>query len=247
MLRESSLEVIAFLTALPLLPVRTTVCNFARRRESSVTMSANPTSAISIEQARNFVNSIKVPPFNPYLSSNPNFQTIVSNFWPRPPSVEYTRIKLPTSDGLDELDIDIAGGTTIAPEKNNPSKPVVLLLHGLESCSTGTQTLRLANAFSNAGFKVLALNYRSCAADAKPPVTLKLYHAGFTEDAETVLLAIRNAARSINEVPPRVYVCGFSLGANILCNLLRMVGERATEDYGIVGAFGFCVRIFKYW
>lgn len=237
-------ELTAFLVPLPTLPTCATPYFFTQRA-NFITMRTNSNASISLERARNFVNSIQVPTFKPYLSSNPTFQTVASNFWPPPPNVDYTRIKLPTADGLDELDIDIAGGTTLGPEDSNISKPIALILHGLESNSTGVQTLRLVDSFSNAGFKVIALNYRSCAEDAKPPTTLKLYHAGFTEDVETVLLTIRNAATSLGAVPPRVYMCGFSLGANILCNVLRMAGERATEVYGIVAAFAFCVRIIK--
>ncbi len=239
---QSVPELTAFVTTHPALPFGSSRRIFIERR-SFVTMRTNQPAGISLERARNFVNSFEFPAFKPYLSSNPTFQTVASNFWPPAPKVDYTRIKLPTADGLDELDIDIAGGSSLVPEESKASKPIALLLHGLESCSSGAQTLRLADTFSKAGFKVIALNYRSCAANSKPPATLKLYHAGFTEDVETVLLAIRSAATSNGAVPPRVYMCGFSLGANILCNVLRMVGERATEGYGIVAAFGFCVRI----
>eukprot|EP00171_Calliarthron_tuberculosum_P013995 IDg13995t1 len=161
--------------------------------------------------------------------------------YPSPPSVSYTRVDLPTADGLDKLAIDITGGSTLEPEDGVPQKPIALVLHGLESNSTGVQSLRLSDALFSAGFKVLAPNYRSCAADAGPPATLRLYHAGFTEDIITVLTAVRTAANNAGKQPAPVYLVGFSLGSNVMCNFLRQAGTDTFNKYSVVAAFGSCV------
>jgi len=197
----------------------------------------------NLQRARDLVNSFKLEPFKPYISGNAHLQTILGNTFPGAPDVSYNRVSLPTADGLDVLQIDIAGGTTLAPETDSSSrsKPIALILHGLESSSTGVCSLRLAYSLESSGFKVVALNYRSCQEPMTNPVTLKLYHAGFCEDVITTLLAIRTAAGTSGQAAPRVYLVGFSLGANIMCNFLREAGEHAEETYGVVGAFGICV------
>lgn len=189
-------------------------------------------------KARVLVDAFPVPPFKPYISANGHVQTILSNFYPRPPLVDYTRVTLPTDDGLERLQIDIANGTTLAPEQRG--QPVALLLHGLESSSRGTITLRLADAIQKKGFKVVALNYRSCADDSGPPKTLRWYHAGFTEDVFTVLRAIRDAAESTAAARPKVVLAGFSMGSNVMLNVLREAGRAARPEYGVIGAFGGC-------
>lgn len=194
-----------------------------------------------MDRARELVNSFKLEPFKPYISANAHVQTILGNAFAGAPDVNYNRVSLRTADGLDVLQIDIAGGTTLAPDIASPAKPVVLLLHGLESSSTGVVSRRFSHAFESSGFKVVALNYRSCQEPMTSPVTLKLYHAGFCEDVITTLLAIRTAAGTSGQAVPRVFLVGFSLGANILCNFLREAGDYARETYGVVGAFGICV------
>lgn len=62
-----------------------------------------------------------------------------------------------------------------------------------------------------------------------------MYHAGFTEDA---LLLLEEIVRRDNHPP--VYLCGFSLGANIMCNLLGRHSSKI-ESLGIVAAAGTAV------
>lgn len=195
----------------------------------------------TLQHAKTLVNSFSVPPFEPFISSNGHLQSIIANLYPPPPPVSYTRINLPTDDGLDKIAIDIAGGSTLEPDDRLPPKPIALLLHGLESNSTGVQSLRLADAMLSAGFKVLAPNYRSCAADAGPPVTLRLYHAGFTDDVTTILDALRAAAEKAGKHPAPVFLVGFSLGSNVMCNFLRQAGAEVSSKYNVVAAFGSCV------
>lgn len=73
------------------------------------------------------------------------------------------------------------------------------------------------------------------------PTTLRLYHAGFTDDVETLLRAIAAAAVREGRRPPDVYLCGFSLGANIMCQFVGKWGEQARDTFHVVAAAGACV------
>lgn len=210
---------------------------------------------VNHRDALDVVKNFQVTPFKPFLIGEPNIQTIVSNFFPEPSSPPFTRITVPTSDGLTHFAVDIAapcitttnfkcaGSSKTSPSSSvaltssslslpsplsNP--PVAVVLPGMESNSRAIICRRLTNALRRRGFKVYLLNYRACTGDT--PRTLRLYHAGFTEDAEQLLREIRKADDS-----PPVYVCGFSLGGNILVNLLgRHSYESLTDDFGIIAA-----------
>lgn len=83
------------------------------------------------------------------------------------------------------------------------------------------------------------MNYRSCAEGCGPPRTLRL-HAGFTDDVTTVLRAIHDAAENNGYEVPNVFLCGFSLGSNIMRNFLREAGADAIAKYRVLAAFGAC-------
>lgn len=191
------------------------------------------------------IRTFKPEPFRPFLP-NPHLQTILSTFFPKPPTVHYTRVTLPSDDDQAVLQIDIANGTSLEPQSHEilpdeSTKPVFVILHGLESSSTGVVTLRLVDALRPLDCKVVVLNYRSCAENEQFPKTLRLYHAGFTEDLTTLLRNIRQSAEKHNLKPPPIYLCGFSLGSNILCNFLGRLGQRAETEFNVVAAAGACV------
>lgn len=206
--------------------------------------------------------SFNPKPFHPYPLSNSHFQTVVAHFYPPPPPVSYTRICLPSDDAQATLYVDIAFGDTLAPdaeavEKNwttvpshskkglfehlPESPPVAVVLHGLESNARSRVSRRIASALGAIGLKVIILNYRSCAEDEEIPTTLKLYHAGFTEDIETVLRAVKQAAIESGRRPPPVYLCGFSLGANVACQFLGKWREEAQTLFNVVAGAVACV------
>ncbi|PXF40479.1 putative esterase YheT [Gracilariopsis chorda] len=203
-------------------------------------------------------------PFRPYLFSNPHFQTIFAHFYPKPPAVHYKRLQLRTADRQSVLNVDLANGTGFAadcsqhhqtvyqlpphfdlqtplPKHWKKPPPVAVVLHGLESNSTAIVSKRIVAALEQIPFKVFVLNYRSCAKDDAVPSTLRLYHAGFTEDLETLLKAIRHAAIQAKQQPPDVYLAAFSLGANITCQFLGTHKQNALTQYGVVAAAVACV------
>lgn len=110
---------------------------------------------------------------------------------------------------------------------------VVVLCHGLESCSRGPHTVRIARALADRGHTVAAMNYRGCSGDLNK--SLKDYHLGFTEDlAHYVdLLSARLPEGA------RIYLSGFSLGANIV---VKYLGERSEAELQRSKIFGAAVQ-----
>lgn len=208
-------------------------------------------------------------PFQPFLISNPHFQTIISHFYPVPPLPAYTRLAIGTDDGLASFYVDVANGNSLGPEdvevkssrilhyhapprrvqlpnditlsNLKPARPAVVILTGLESHSHAIIPRRMVHAFTPHGFKVFVVNYRSCAHPIDVPKTFRLYHAAFTEDVETLLRAIVHAALESGYRPPEVYMCGFSLGANVMCHFLGRNGIKASTFYNVVAAAGACI------
>lgn len=128
--------------------------------------------------------------------------------------VPFTREVLTTPDD-DDLVLDHAAGP--------PGSPRVLLLHGLEGSAHSFHTQGLAYRVALAGWRSIALNFRSCARDPRQIETRltnrrpRLYHSGETGDLDFVVKQL--AAR---EPGAPLYAIGFSLGGNVL---LKWLGE----------------------
>lgn len=134
---------------------------------------------------------------------NGHVQTILGAIRPcrLPKSGSRERLELPDGDFLD-LDWFRSGHNRLA-----------ILTHGLEGNSTDGSMGGLAYALHQAGWDVLAWNFRGCS--GQPNRLLRSYHSGETEDLGAV---IGRAAES--------YQClalvGFSLGGNAT---LKYLGE----------------------
>ena len=133
------------------------------------------------------------------------------------------REALATPDG-DELLLDHADGPFDGPAAG----PRLLVLHGLEGSSNSVYVQGLLEAGGRAGFRGVALNFRSCARDPAdlarmlPNRRPRLYHSGETEDLDFVARTL--VARETG-VP--LVVVGVSLGGNVLLKWLGEQGERA--------------------
>jgi uncharacterized protein len=96
-----------------------------------------------------------------------------------------------------------------------PSKPLVVLLHGLAGCESSHNSVATARYLVSEGWSVLRLNLRGSAPSR--PASTGRYHAGKTEDLEAALRAL----------PPKlvergIMLVGHSLGANLV---LKFMGE----------------------
>jgi predicted alpha/beta-fold hydrolase len=120
-------------------------------------------------------------------------------------------------------------------------RPTVILLHGLQSSSYSTLSVELAEAFNQQGMNCVCLNFRGCSKDAQgvniPNDKKGGYHLGFTDDLLQFidLFQARNPESSI-------YLCGFSLGANVV---LKCLGDLAQDAVGenIAGAAVICAPL----
>lgn len=114
-------------------------------------------------------------------------------------------------------------------------RKLVVLLHGLESSSTQPLTKRFAQVFSRRGYDVAAVNFRGCSGEyGAQPLG---YHLGFTDDLEFVLAEVRRRWPGLWD---RIYLTGFSLGANVVINFLGKQGRDAAVKHGVYGAAVGC-------
>lgn len=139
--------------------------------------------------------------------------------------VTFEREVLTTPDG-DELMLDHTPGPAESPR--------LLLLHGLEGSAHSLHTQGIAFLARRAGWRVMALNFRSCARD---PADIRrrlsnrrprLYHAGETQDFDLLVRLLRT-----REPRTRLVALGFSLGGNVL---LKWLGETAATAANFIDA-----------
>ncbi len=122
------------------------------------------------------------------------------------------RVELPDGDFVD-LDFAFA--------ERSDSRPLVLVLHGLEGSARSAYVLETYRALRDAGLGAVGLNFRSCSGELNR--LPRLYHSGDTDDLRFVLdlLARRLPGRPMGAI-------GFSLGGNVLLKYLGEVGHAIT-------------------
>ena len=97
-------------------------------------------------------------------------------------------------------------------QNSSPSRPSVLLLHGLQGCFKSHYILRAITALQSAGFCVTVMHYRNCG--FRPNATTESYHAGKIDD----ILAVTK--HLLANFTTHLHLVGYSLGGNMLINLL---------------------------
>jgi predicted alpha/beta-fold hydrolase len=102
-----------------------------------------------------------------------------------------------------------------------PSAPLIVLIHGLTGCEDSTYVRRAAHFHLLRGRTVLRLNLRG--AGPSRGLAKGNYHAGSAPDVQDVIEGFGN-----DQTRDGVFFVGFSLGGNILLNLLAAlpVGHR---------------------
>ena len=125
------------------------------------------------------------------------------------------------TDDNDFFDIEIG-------QSNIMSDTIVLIQHGLESNMRAPLVTNIADSCHSQGFQTLLVAFRSC--NSEPNNNLRMYHLGFTADMKRVI-------SYVNKTYPnkKIFLSGFSLGANIIFKLLGELGDSAS-DYNIIGA-----------
>ncbi len=111
------------------------------------------------------------------------------------------------------------------PIADEPSTPLVVLVHGLAGCESSPDTVATARHLVSEGWSVLRLNLRG--SEPSRSSSYGRYHAGKTEDLEAALhaLPLELAKRGI-------FLVGHSLGGNLV---LKFMGE-GVDDLPVLGA-----------
>lgn len=153
-----------------------------------------------------------IQPFRPAPGfSNPHLQTLVGRALRsrNAPPLKRERWELPDGDFLD-LDFSADAG--------DETRPLVLVLHGLEGGSRRNYCLESYRALARHGVASVGLNFRSCSGEMNR--TARAYHSGETGDLRLVVerLQARWPGRALG-------LLGFSLGGNVL---LKALGEGLT-------------------
>lgn len=113
-------------------------------------------------------------------------------------------------------------------EQKPPTEKLVIISHGLEGHTQRAYVKGMAKAFFEAGYSVIAWNYRGCSDEMNKK--LRFYHSGATDDLDVVVNHAAGRYKSI-------YLVGFSLGGNIT---LKYLGEKERR---IKGAAVFSVPL----
>lgn len=155
-------------------------------------------------------------PFRP-LVRNPHLLTILGNFWPR----RLDTVRFPVTRRLFQTERDV----TVAVDTQSPPEPCarLVLVHGLEGSSEAGYKRSMAQHALETGFIVHRFNMRSCG--GTEDLAASNYHAGQTTD---LLFVLRELARE-RRLP--MFVCGFSLGGNVV---LKLAGELGSNAKGLI-------------
>jgi predicted alpha/beta-fold hydrolase len=156
----------------------------------------------------------------PRFLRNPHLQTILPILWPRRLHVAFERERLELPDG-DFVDLDWL--------RTGRSR-VAIISHGLEGCSGNGYVRGTAAAMRDAGWDVLAWNFRGCSGEANR--LARFYHSGETGDLGAV---VGHAARRYETIA----LIGFSLGGNVT---LKYLGE-APPHRGVTCAAAVSVPV----
>ena len=144
-----------------------------------------------------------------------DLQTLRNQFARRraPLSIHAAAVEFETSDGSG----DRLTGTLEQPLAPSPRAPLVVLIHGLTGCQESAYVRESARFFLARGLCVLRLNLRGAGSSRR--VAGGYYHAGCAADLRDVFRGLREVDR-----PNGVFAIGYSLGGNILLNLLGQPG-----------------------
>lgn len=114
-------------------------------------------------------------------------------------------------------------------EEKEEVRPLVLIVHGLQSNSDSPLVKDMTNAFNAIGMDAACINFRGCSGEINKATPLG-YHLSFTDDLQQMVEHISQT------YPMRpIYLSGFSLGANVVTKFLADIGTDANK-YNICGA-----------
>jgi predicted alpha/beta-fold hydrolase len=141
--------------------------------------------------------------------------TILGNFWPR----KLDQVRFPVTRRIWQTEPDVEVLVDFQQPAGEPRAQIVLV-HGLEGSSEAGYKRSMAQLALEAGYRVHRFNMRSCGGTEM--LSASNYHAGQTSDLRFVVEALARESR----LP--LFLCGFSLGGNVVLKLAGELGEQAT-------------------
>lgn len=141
--------------------------------------------------------------------SNCHLQTIFARFHRPTPWVLTECRWYDTPDG-DRLALYLP-----RPLKDDPARPLVLVLHGLEGSVTSPYVQGLMDTLLNQSFQVAVMHFRGCG--GIPNRLPRAYHSGDSQDPRWLMEQLR---KKLPNTPAAAV--GYSLGGNVL---LKWLGE----------------------
>ncbi len=137
------------------------------------------------------------------------------------PAPVFRRERWDTPDG-DFIDVDFAfesaSGTEASPA---PSRPLLVLFHGLEGSSTGHYSLAMADEARRRGWTYAVPHFRGCSGELNRAP--RAYHSGDFEEIAWILARLRTRSHA------PLLVVGISLGGNALMRWAAEAGESAAH------------------
>lgn len=155
----------------------------------------------------------RVLPFEPHpWLRNRDLMTMVASKLPR----KYPRLPAPSNRYFEtEPGTKLLGHCFWQPQP--PRHPTLIMVHGLEGSAESSYMRGAAEKAWAAGFSVVLLNQRNCGGTEHLSPTL--YNSGLSGDYRAVLAELIH-----KDGLPEIFICGYSMGGNLV---LKMAGEMA--------------------
>lgn len=155
--------------------------------------------------------------------TNAHFQTLAAKFFRRKQSLLTNTETLELPDG-DFIDL----AWTEQPEKNN-TRPIVVMLHGLEGSKDSHYAKGMLNAIKKRGWIAVLMHFRGCS--GRPNRQASSYHSGDIRDISYLTQYLKNRYQQ------SVFsVLGFSLGGNVLTRYLAQVPNNPYQAAAVICA-----------
>jgi uncharacterized protein len=165
----------------------------------------------------------EVPSFHPRRwLTNGHLQTIAGNFLPRPrslPAPVAELVEVVPGHGK-QISTQILCECHWQPLPDRPTRPTVLILHGLEGSSRSQYVLGNATKLWTAGCNVIRMNMRNCGGTER--LTPTLYHSGMSGDVDAVMRHFLRLHRLESFA-----LIGYSMGGNLVLKLAGDLGADA--------------------
>lgn len=155
--------------------------------------------------------------------TNPHFQTLAAKFLRRNQKLVTIAETLELPDG-DFIDL----AWTELPKENN-TKPIVVILHGLEGSKDSHYAKGMLNSIKEQGWIAVLMHFRGCS--GRPNRQASSYHSGDIRDIN--YLTKQLIARYQHCV---FSIAGFSLGGNVLTQYLAQVPSNPYRAAAVICA-----------